>query len=406
MRLLKTHVLLRLLNSYLVDSPEPANISYLWNFGSLLAVCLGIQILTGAFLAMHYTPNVDLAFNSVEHIMRDVNNGWIIRYTHANVASFFFIFVYMHIARGLYYGSYKSPRVLLWSIGVIILILMMANFIFWPNCKYDVNNLYNFIDYDLIYVSFNFEEGIINKMNISEMLLFNKTRTKAIYRIGPHNKQILDIIICGMLGDFCAEKIPGKKLSSVRFSLEQNITNSAYIHYLTLFLFDLGYCSRPVPSLVEKSDKIIKNRFNYRLSLFTYSNLEWIYDSFYNKELELELELSDQLNLDNTQNKQIKSVPNFISDYLTPIGLSHWIMQKGYFTKGEGISLDTNCFNFTQCEFIANILYFKYKLNTSVVKYHNQNKWRISILKRSIPLLSEIVSPHIIPEMKYIIYGS
>jgi ubiquinol-cytochrome c reductase cytochrome b subunit len=126
MRLLKTHVLLRLLNSYVVDSPEPANISYLWNFGSLLGICLIIQILTGAFLAMHYTPHVDFAFNSVEHIMRDVNNGWIIRYTHANVASFFFIFVYMHIARGLYYSSYKSPRVLLWSIGVIILILMMA----------------------------------------------------------------------------------------------------------------------------------------------------------------------------------------------------------------------------------------------------------------------------------------
>jgi len=126
MRLLKTHVLLRFVNSYIVDSPQPANISYLWNFGSLLALCLVIQILTGAFLAMHYTPNVDFAFNSVEHIMRDVNNGWIIRYTHANVASFFFIFVYMHIGRGLYYGSYKSPRVLVWSIGVIILILMMA----------------------------------------------------------------------------------------------------------------------------------------------------------------------------------------------------------------------------------------------------------------------------------------
>ena len=126
MRLLKSHVLLRFLNSYLVDSPEPANISYMWNFGSLLGVCLIIQILTGAFLAMHYTPNVDFAFNSVEHIMRDVNNGWIIRYAHANVASFFFIFVYMHIGRGLYYSSYKSPRVLVWSIGVIILILMMA----------------------------------------------------------------------------------------------------------------------------------------------------------------------------------------------------------------------------------------------------------------------------------------
>lgn len=126
MRLLKSHSLLRLVNSYVVDSPQPANISYLWNFGSLLATCLVIQILSGCFLAMHYQSNVDFAFNSVEHIMRDVNNGWIVRYTHANVASFFFIFVYGHIGRNLYYGSYKSPRILVWTIGVIILILMMA----------------------------------------------------------------------------------------------------------------------------------------------------------------------------------------------------------------------------------------------------------------------------------------
>jgi ubiquinol-cytochrome c reductase cytochrome b subunit len=110
----------------MVDSPQPANLSYLWNFGSLLAVCLVIQILSGAFLAMHYQAHVDFAFNSVEHIMRDVNSGYILRYVHANVASFFFIFVYMHTARSLYYGSYKSPRILVWSIGVIILVLMMA----------------------------------------------------------------------------------------------------------------------------------------------------------------------------------------------------------------------------------------------------------------------------------------
>ena len=126
MRTLKSQVLLRLVNSYIVDSPQPANLSYLWNFGSLLGACLVLQILTGIFLAMHYQPHVDFAFNSVEHIMRYVNNGWAVRYTHANVASFFFIFVYAHIARGLYYGSYKSPRVLLWAIGVIILIVMMA----------------------------------------------------------------------------------------------------------------------------------------------------------------------------------------------------------------------------------------------------------------------------------------
>lgn len=113
MRLLKSNALLSIVNSYVVDSPQPANLSYAWNFGSLLAFCLGTQIVTGIFLAMHYTPQVDLAFVSVEHIMRDVNYGWLLRYIHANVASFFFIFVYSHVARGLYYSSYKHPRVLL-----------------------------------------------------------------------------------------------------------------------------------------------------------------------------------------------------------------------------------------------------------------------------------------------------
>ncbi len=94
MRLLKRNVLFRIINSYIVDSPQPANISYFWNFGSLLGTCLILQILTGVFLAMHYQPHVDFAFDSVEHIMREVNSGWAVRYTHANVASFFFIFVY------------------------------------------------------------------------------------------------------------------------------------------------------------------------------------------------------------------------------------------------------------------------------------------------------------------------
>lgn len=126
MRLLKANSLLALVNSYAVDSPQPANLSYAWNFGSLLATVLGLQIVTGVLLAMHYTPNVDLAFVSVEHIMRDVNYGWLLRYLHANGASAFFIFVYAHIGRGLYYGSYKAPRTLPWTIGVIILVLMMG----------------------------------------------------------------------------------------------------------------------------------------------------------------------------------------------------------------------------------------------------------------------------------------
>lgn len=126
MRVLKSHPILRMVNSYLIDSPQPSNLSYLWNFGSLLAFCLVIQIITGVTLAMHYNPSVLEAFNSVEHIMRDVNNGWLIRYLHSNTASAFFFLVYLHIGRGLYYGSYRSPRTLTWVIGTIIFVSMMA----------------------------------------------------------------------------------------------------------------------------------------------------------------------------------------------------------------------------------------------------------------------------------------
>mgnify|MGYP001161466788 FL=1 len=117
---------LAILNNHAVDYPMPANQTYMYVFGALALVFLVVQILTGIFLAMHYTPHVDLAFASVEHIMRDVNNGWLLRYAHANGASFFFIVVYLHIARGLYFGSYMKPREHLWASGVLIFFLMMA----------------------------------------------------------------------------------------------------------------------------------------------------------------------------------------------------------------------------------------------------------------------------------------
>nr|AML26047.1 cytochrome b [Staphylinidae sp. BMNH 1274251] len=116
--------MLKIINNSLIDLPSPSNISAWWNFGSLLGLCLGIQIITGIFLAMHYTANVNLAFNSVAHICRDVNYGWLIRTLHANGASFFFICLYSHVGRGIYYGSYYFT--ITWLIGVIILFLVMA----------------------------------------------------------------------------------------------------------------------------------------------------------------------------------------------------------------------------------------------------------------------------------------
>uniref|UniRef100_A0AB39A6T3 Cytochrome b n=1 Tax=Cryptochironomus defectus TaxID=2582960 RepID=A0AB39A6T3_9DIPT len=120
----KTHPLFKIMNNALVDLPAPSNISSWWNFGSLLGLCLVIQIATGLFLAMHYTADTSLAFNSVNHICRDVNYGWILRTLHANGASFFFICIYLHVGRGIYYGSYKYFYT--WNVGVILFFLTMG----------------------------------------------------------------------------------------------------------------------------------------------------------------------------------------------------------------------------------------------------------------------------------------
>nr|AFX73468.1 apocytochrome b [Oscarella tuberculata] len=120
----KENPVLSIVNETFIDVPSPSNISYLWNFGSTLGICLIIQIVTGIFLAMHYCPETDLAFASVAHIMRDVNYGFVLKAIHANGASIFFLCAYMHIGRGLYYGSYS--REMVWNIGIVIFLLMMA----------------------------------------------------------------------------------------------------------------------------------------------------------------------------------------------------------------------------------------------------------------------------------------
>ena len=118
--------ILRFANDTLTTFPTPRNLNFWWSFGGILTFCLGVQIVTGIVLAMHYVPNSDLAFNSVEAIMRDVNYGWLLRYVHMNGAAMFFLAVYIHIFRGLYYGSYKAPREILWILGVLIFVLMIA----------------------------------------------------------------------------------------------------------------------------------------------------------------------------------------------------------------------------------------------------------------------------------------
>lgn len=148
-----------LLDSHLIHYATPITLTYAWSFGSLAGVCLVIQMISGIFLAMHYTPHIDLAFSSVEYIMRDVNNGWLVRYIHANGASMFFIVVYAHIGRGLYYGSYMAPRQFLWCSGVIILLLMMGTAFTGALVGHVEGLIYTFTQSTLISIIFNLVLG-------------------------------------------------------------------------------------------------------------------------------------------------------------------------------------------------------------------------------------------------------
>jgi ubiquinol-cytochrome c reductase cytochrome b subunit len=377
MRLLKQNVLLRLMNSYLVDSPQPANMSYLWNFGSLLGLCLVIQILTGVFLAMHYVPNIDFAFSSVEHIMRDVNNGWLIRYIHANVASFFFICVYAHIGRGFYYGSYKSPRILVWFIGVIILILMMATAFLGYVLPYGQMSLWGFIkpqmyeSYWNLNLSFSISPiyfGLESKLS----------KLKNINRIGPHNKEIISIIFGTLLGDGNAEK--RSKGIGTRINFYQEAIHVKYLLYLHKIISTLGYCNTKIPTITTRLGSKGKIRKIIRFSTWTYSSFNWIHESWYDK--------------------NIKRLPECLNQYLTPLALAIWIMDDGC-KVGNSLKLSTNSFTFEECLILINILNDNFDLKASIQSAGKKDQYVVYILKESIDNLRNIVSPYIIPEMKY-----
>jgi ubiquinol-cytochrome c reductase cytochrome b subunit len=383
MRLLKTNVLLRLLNSYIVDSPQPANISYLWNFGSLLGTCLVIQILTGVFLAMHYQPHVDFAFNSVEHIMRDVNAGWILRYTHANVASFFFIFVYAHIARGLYYSSYKSPRILVWSIGVIILILMMAIAFLGYVLPYGQMSLWGLIvepqmySFCLILILFHLLFFNISPIYLN-VIISKVSRLKGIYRVGLHNRDTISIIFGSLLGNAHIEKRLIEVGTSINFY--QEAVHIEYLLHLHTILSGSGYCNTNLPNITTRLGPKGKIRKVIRFATWTYTSFNWIHDLWYKD--------------------QIKCVPNCINQYLTPLALAIWIMDNGA-KVGNGLKFSTNSFSYNDCLLLIKALNDNFNIKASIQSAGSKDQYVIFIWKESMDELRSIVSQYIISEMKY-----
>ncbi|TVQ32216.1 MAG: cytochrome b [Geminicoccaceae bacterium] len=206
--------------NHLVVYPTPKNLNYWWNFGSLAGIMLIIQIVTGIVLAMHYVPHADMAFDSVERIMRDVNYGWLLRYGHAVGASMFFIVVYIHMFRGLYYGSYKAPRELLWMIGVVILILMMAT---------------AFTGYVLPWGQMSFWAAVVI------INLFG-----AIPLVG-------DTIVTWLMGGFAVDNATLQRFFSIHYLLPFTIVAMSFLHLVALHQFG---SNNPVGIDLTKKDKI------------------------------------------------------------------------------------------------------------------------------------------------------
>ena len=375
----KTHPILGLVNSYIGDSPQPANISYIWNFGSLLGCCLIIQIITGVTLAMHYTPSVDLAFISVEHIIRDVEYGWLIRYLHANVASFFFIFVYLHIGRGLYYGSYKSPRTLLWAIGVIILIVIIATAFMGYVLPYGQMSLWGSRSYRLtcsdllsiLITSYNFIMVYLTSERTSK-------RMRGDMRIGPHSHDIMSIFYGVLLGESQAER--RRSGQGVRISMSQESHHGEYLLWLHAQIYNRGYCNPVPPKIQTRLGTGGKLRYIFRFHTFTYSSLDSLYSAWY------------------THN--IKQIPKNIAEFITPLALAIWVIGDGV-RVGKGIKLCTNSFTYQDCTRLTQVLYDLYNVKSSVQSAGGPRRYKINIWAESMFDLRSVVRPHMVSCILY-----
>jgi ubiquinol-cytochrome c reductase cytochrome b subunit len=313
--------------------------------------------------------------------MRDVNDGWLLRYTHANMASFFFIAVYLHIARGLYYGSYRTPRIGVWVIGTIIFFLMMATAFLGYVLPYGQMSLWGLIES---------LKCLCSKLKILEKELFiyfiqplfsNKVnKYKGWQRIGPHNNDIICIIFGSLLGDAHAEK--RKRGVGTRISFHQEHSHVDYLLWLHALISSRGYSNTVKPVLTTRLGARGKLRKIARFHTWTYTSFNWIHEMWYDND--------------------IKRVPAEIGIYLSPLALSIWIMDDG--TKvSSGLRLCTNAFTYSECLLLVKVLYNNFLLKATIQLAGNKSRdqYVIYIRAESMPLLREIVNPYIIPEMKY-----
>lgn len=341
---------LTVVQNHLVRYPTPSNLNGNYNWGVQAGLCLVLQILTGIFLAMHYTAHVDLAFHSVQHQMRDVPNGWLLRYLHANGASLFFIVVYMHQFRALYYTSYAQPREFVWLVGVVILQVMI---------------LTAFIGYVLPW-----------GRHLPEMSFplyacaFFTPRVLAFKRIGPHNYDTICFLYGALLSDRHAEKHGNGTRVSFHHSTKQN----SFLYWKQRFLAERGYCT----NIPHKPTKIIGKDgliyYSIKFHTFSFRSFGWLHEAFYEN--------------------NVKKVPRNVADFQSPLAQAVWIMMDGNYN-GYGIRLYCNRFSKRDKNFLREILLLKYGIVTT------QSSSIIYIPKRSFTELKRIVEPYFEKSMLY-----
>lgn len=357
--------LLNTLHSHLVAYPTPSNLNASWNWGSLAGLCLVLQIVTGVCLAMHYTAHVDRAFASVQHIMRDVPSGWLLRYFHANGASFFFIVVYIHLFRGLYYNSYAQPRELVWLFGVIIRLMMIRT---------------AFIGYVLPWGAVCCPTGLEKYSTVFGA--FAISQKQRFCRIGPHNIDILSMLVGSLLGDGWAEK----RSNSTRFVLHYSAKNVEYIMWWHKYLSARGYCSNTKPRIYKQIGKKQKIYYSIKVRTWSFFSLNYIYDSFY------------------VEGTKIRPNLEFLEVFCTPLAIAIWFMDDGSKHSCGGVQFHTNCFTLDEVQTLQGFLYQKYGLNSTRTKKQGMDPNRGYILyipKKDLPLFISIVKPYMHPSMYY-----
>lgn len=257
MRIRKENPIISPINSMLIDLPSPSNISYLWNFGSLLGLCLGIQILTGIFLAMHYSADVSIAFSSVTHILEDVNYGFILKYLHANGASAFFVCVYIHIARGLYYGSYLRSH--LWFSGIsLFLIMMLTAFIGyvlpWGQMSFwGATVITNFVS-AIPYVGNDIVQWIWGGFSVSNATL---NRFFSLHYLFPFVLALLAIIHIVLLHENGSNNAIGINSNSDKIPFHSYYSSKDLYGFILLFIF-ISILVFYIPNLLGDPENYIK----------------------------------------------------------------------------------------------------------------------------------------------------